>query len=101
MTKPQDFYWTDPKMARSHEENARFCQNKSGNWGCVFPPLLKIPLKNIVVDELHLLLRITGIVSMTIQTGGRERTKFEFQLSAKQGDLGQENKYTFAMFTKV
>jgi hypothetical protein len=35
----------------------------SSNYGCIGKPLLNIPIQNVRVDELHLLLRITGMIS--------------------------------------
>jgi hypothetical protein len=62
MSKPVDFYWSDD-MRRSIQE-IKNLSLKSGNekFGCNHPPLLNIPLQNIVPDELHLMLRITGII---------------------------------------
>jgi hypothetical protein len=56
MSKPADFYWSDD-MRRSIQE-IKNLSLKSGNekFGC------NHPLQNIVPDELHLMLRITGIV---------------------------------------
>ena len=34
------------------------CLNEQ--FSCVHPPLLNIPLENVVLDEMHLMLRITG-----------------------------------------
>ena len=59
MSKPEDFYSKAP-MARtldSIKECALTGKNSSIN-----PPLLDIPLNNIVLDELHMMLRITGLI---------------------------------------
>lgn len=46
-------YFLDPTMAR-HLDSAWSRQP-----GCHSSPLFKIPLHNVVLDELHLMLRIT------------------------------------------
>ena len=60
MTKPADFYYSD-HMTRTIQE-IRNLSLKPGNdkFGCIHPPLLNVPLQNIVPDELHLMLRVTG-----------------------------------------
>ena len=60
MSKPADFYCSDD-MARTMQE-IRKLSMKTGNgkFGCIHPPLFNVPLQNIVPDELHLMLRITG-----------------------------------------
>lgn len=61
MSKPEEFYWSDGQ-ARTLEEMKEMAHKTSNNFGCINPPLLNIPLENIRVDELHLLLRITGMI---------------------------------------
>lgn len=34
-------------------------------FSCAYPPLLHIPLQNVILDELHLMLRITGTVTVS------------------------------------
>lgn len=59
MSKPGDFY-SKPPMAftladvKKHATSSEFC--------CINQPLLNIPLHHIVLDELHLLLRITDVL---------------------------------------
>lgn len=48
-------------MARTLEEIKKCALSQTHS--CVHQPLLNIPLENIVLDELHLMLRITGVVS--------------------------------------
>ena len=57
MSKEEKYYSEKP-MARTLEE-IRKCAHKQ-SYSCVHPPLLNVPLENIVLDELHLMLRITG-----------------------------------------
>lgn len=57
MSKPMNYYWEIP-LVRSLEDIIE-CARKL-TYSCVHPPLLKIDVKNIVLDELHLMLRVTG-----------------------------------------
>lgn len=59
MTKPEDFYW-GINLKRTLEDIRQCCLKQL--FSCERPPLLNIPLENIVLDELHLMLRITGTV---------------------------------------
>ncbi len=39
------------------------CRNSSNNpLGCLHPPLIKVEMSHIVIDELHLMLRISDIL---------------------------------------
>lgn len=58
MSKAEKYYSEKP-MARTLEEIRICARNQS--YSCAHPPLLNVPLDNIVLDELHLMLRITGI----------------------------------------
>ena len=58
MTKPEDFYRLDD--IRGTLDDIRRCCLKL-QFSCERPPLLNIPLENVVLDELHLMLRITGM----------------------------------------
>lgn len=59
MSKPEGYYWSDD-MKRTHKQLMDHCTKKKNNYGCIAPPLLHISLENVRIDELHLLLRITG-----------------------------------------
>lgn len=60
MSKPKGYYWEN-NIARSIGNFAEWArQNK---FSCAHPPLLNIPLQNVIVDELHLMLRVTGRIS--------------------------------------
>jgi hypothetical protein len=52
-------YWE----TRDHRtiEDIKSCALKSA-FSCQHQPLLDIKLENVVLDELHLMLRITGII---------------------------------------
>lgn len=58
MSKPETHYWSD-EMKKTLDGIKHLCTVKD-NFGCIKPPLLDIPIENVRVDELHLLLRITG-----------------------------------------
>ena len=58
MTKEEYFYWNDDNMKRSLNDIRKCCLKLQFSWE--HPPLLKIPLEHIVLDELQLMLRITG-----------------------------------------
>ncbi|XP_020911538.2 uncharacterized protein LOC110249299 [Exaiptasia diaphana] len=57
MSKPMDFYITDKEMIRTLEDIKK-CALKN-SYSCEHVPLVNIPLENIVLDELHLMLRVT------------------------------------------
>lgn len=59
MTKPEQYY-NQPPLALSLEQVKKYAE--SDEFGCKYMPLLEIPLSNIVLDELHLLLRVTDIL---------------------------------------
>ena len=59
MSKPEGHYW-QKENSRTLDEMKKMAGKSNNNYGCVNQPLLNIPLENIRVDELHLLLRITG-----------------------------------------
>jgi len=56
-SKPMDYYNTNT-MKRTIEDIKAKCK-ETENYGCIHEPLLNIPLTNVILDELHLLLRIT------------------------------------------
>ena len=56
MSKPKDFYWGS--LGRSINEIKLHA--KGSKFSCAHQPLVNIPLQNVVLDELHLMLRITG-----------------------------------------
>jgi len=58
MTKPQNNYWED-HIARKLDGIIEDAKKKRHS--CEHQPLLNIPLENVILDELHLMLRITGI----------------------------------------
>ena len=62
MSKPDDYYDEDP-MRRTLEEIKQFAsKSKSENDCCVHRPLIDLPLDHIILDELHLMLRVTDVL---------------------------------------
>ena len=57
-----------PPLARSLEEINKMCSYSKDNYCCDKKPLLNIELDHIVVDELHLMLRVTDILTENIIT---------------------------------
>ena len=58
MSRAEDPYWQEPlvrtlQTMKDHANNQKF--------SCVHKPLLEIPLENVILDELHLMLRVTGM----------------------------------------
>lgn len=62
MTKPDNYYNEAPLKRTLEELHECACKSKGENYCCAFPPLLDIPLDHIILDELHLMLRITDIL---------------------------------------
>lgn len=58
MSKAMNYYWQASKARDSKKMADEWPKKKK--FSCAHPPLLNVPLKNIVLDELHLMLRITG-----------------------------------------
>lgn len=66
MTKPDTLYDSSPQK-RTIEDLRKCCHLKKGkNFCCINPPLLDIPLDHIILDELHLLLRITDVLTPNV-----------------------------------
>ena len=57
MSKPEKYYHEKP-MARTLDEIRKCALDQK--MSCVHQPLIDIHLDNIIIDELHLMLRITG-----------------------------------------
>jgi len=57
MSKPKEYYW-GASLARTLQQ-LKDCA-KAQKYSCQHQPLLEIPLENVVLDELHLMLRVTG-----------------------------------------
>jgi len=61
MSKPENVYWSK-EIVRTNQEMKLFCSKSKSNFGCIHPPLLSIELSHVVIDELHLLMRICNVL---------------------------------------
>lgn len=61
MSKSELYYYED-KTVRSPEEISKLCKRSHSNYGCINPPLLNIDLDHVVIDELHLMMRICDVL---------------------------------------
>ena len=63
MSKQDDYYDCHPQC-RTLEDLKEWCKKKGkNNFCCVHSPLLDIPLEYVVLDKLHLLLRVTDVLT--------------------------------------
>ena len=71
MSKPESYY-TDPEIesVRSIEEMQSWCLTNS--FGCKHLPLINLPLENVIVEELHMILRITDRLLKNLIQGARD-----------------------------
>ena len=60
MKKEKEGYYGSSGKARTLAENSELSRKSTNNFGCIREPLLHISIENIRVDELHLLLLVTG-----------------------------------------
>lgn len=67
MSKPDTYYECSPQR-RMLEDLKKCCHLKRGNknFCCINPPLLNIPLDHIILDELHLLFRVTDVLTRNV-----------------------------------
>ena len=56
-------HFNQPEMSRSLEEMHAMSTKSKDNYCCHHPPLFNIDLDHVVQDELHLLLRVTDILT--------------------------------------
>ena len=52
----------DRAFPHQTQQSINSCLKSRDKKGCKFSPLIKIPIDNIVIDELHLMLRITDVL---------------------------------------
>lgn len=55
-------HYNSPELKRTLEELKQLAGKKTKNYNCINPPLLHIDLDHVVMDELHLLLRVMDIL---------------------------------------
>ena len=60
MSKPENYYCQKPRARTLTEVKKCALEQKLS---CVHQPLIDIQLENIILDELHLMLRITGEIN--------------------------------------
>lgn len=61
MSKPGDYY-CKPPMSHTLEEVIKYAKAGKREYCCIHEPLINVPLDHIILDELHLLLRITDVL---------------------------------------
>ena len=65
MSKDENYYSSE-KMKRTLHGMKILHSKKSNDFGCIHPPLLNIDLNHVVVDKLHLLMRIVDVLLRNI-----------------------------------
>lgn len=69
LTTDHDYkYFNIPPMARTLQQIRDLLQDSNNNYGCINDPLLNIELDHVIVDELHLLLRVTDVLKTNLIT---------------------------------
>ncbi|CAB4013607.1 Hypothetical predicted protein, partial [Paramuricea clavata] len=86
VSKHQDFYWEN--LTRSIEDIFQ-CALKR-NYSCEYKPLLNIPLCNVVLDELHLMLRVTDKLTKNLVINAIENDRRE-NLNKRPMDRSNKN----------
>lgn len=66
MSKPDDYYDCHPQCRTLEDLKKWYKKEVKKNFCCVHPPLLDIPLNHVVLDGLHLLLRVTDVLTWNI-----------------------------------
>ncbi|XP_028417141.1 uncharacterized protein LOC114541415 [Dendronephthya gigantea] len=61
MDQHYSYFNTNP-LSRSLEEIQELCEKSTNNFCCAKKPLLNIDLNHTIIDELHLLLRVTDVL---------------------------------------
>ena len=61
MSKPENFY-SEGNIVRKIDQMALLANKKTNNFGCIHIPLIQIDLNHIVIDELHLMMRIVDVL---------------------------------------
>lgn len=80
-----DAYYSSPPLRRTLEEMREMAGKTTGeNYCCNHKPLLNIPLHNIILDELHLMLRVTDILIENLIEDAIQWDDKEGCLSAKK-----------------
>ena len=66
-------------LKKMQELSSKSYRNCARHLGCVLPPLINVPLDHVVLDELHLLLRIMDILirNLILYADSREHRQKE------------------------
>ena len=92
MSKPETHYQSDA-MGLTLAQVKRYAANGKKEFCCINPPLLNIPLDHIVLDELHLLLRITDILMTNLIEDAMERDDKESILLTQRREKLERGKH--------
>ena len=87
MSKPDTHYHSEP-LRLTLAQVKQYVENGKKEFCCINPPLLNIPLDHIVLDELHLLLRITDVLMDNLIEDAMERDdKEHIQMTQRREKL--------------
>ena len=70
-------YYNSPTMKRSLEEMIALSKKNKDNFCCEHEPLLNIETDHVILDELHLLLRVVDVLLTNLLEEVLERDKTE------------------------
>lgn len=91
MSKPKDFYCSE-SMRRTLQEIKDMSKLNKNNSCCIHEPILNIELDYVILDELHLLLRITDRLLDNMLTECEEReTNENFTKSSRENKSNYTN----------
>ena len=79
-------YYNTPSMTITLAKVQSYAEKGNNEYSCVEQPLFNIPLDHVILDELHLLLRITDVLLANVLDDAVERNEKEDNLKS----LGME-----------
>ena len=93
MSKPEHYY-SEGSLIRTIEQMKLYAGKKASNFGCIHPPLIHIDLNHIVIDELHLMMRVVdvllrNIIEETVNKDQKEKIRGPVQNSEKNKNLNE------------
>ena len=92
MSKPETNYNRDP-LCLTLAQVKQYVDYGKKEYCCINQPLLNIPLDHIVIDELHLLLRITDVLLENIIEDAMERDDKESILMTQRREKLERGKH--------
>ena len=92
MSKPETNYNRDP-LRLTLAQVKQYVDYGKKEYCCINQPLLNIPLDHIVLDELHLLLRITDVILDNIIEDAMERDDKERILMTQRREKLERGKH--------